>query len=288
MEGATADGEEREIKILPYESIRQLHDEYLFDHDIQGKTEDTKAGYKTFREQFQLRREHVRLLRCKGSFPTCDICNTALEMLRDTKRWDSAQREIVLRFRRLHLKQQQIEREHLEKVKQDCRKIDPTTGMPLQALIFTDAMTSSRGNTPKEGVGRRSKQTKAILNRVFGTQVICGPVEFLMYSSVDQLQMGGANLAIEIQRLAIEKLSIELEKRNLLTPRIITFQFDNCGENKNKEMFCYASLLVELGSFDTVNINFLVVGHTHCNLDQTFSVCHRKYIMRRLLHLLWQ
>ena len=117
--------------------------------------------------------------------------------------------------------------------------------MPLQALLFTDAMTSSKGNTAKEGVGRTSKPGKTILNRVFGTQVICGPVEFMMYSSVDQLQMGGANLAIEIQRLAIEKLSLELEKRNLLLPRIMTFQFDNCGENKVSFLITTMLLLVK-------------------------------------------
>ena len=100
------------------------------------------------------------------------------------------------------------------------------------ALIFTDAMTSSRGNTPKEGVHRRSKPGKTILNRVFGTEVVCGPLEFTMYTSVDQMVMGGANLAIEVQRLAMEKLSLELEKRNMLMPRIMNFQFDNCGENK--------------------------------------------------------
>lgn len=37
-------------------------------------------------------------------------------------------------------------------------------------------------------------------------------------------------------------------------------------------MFCYAATLVELGLVDSVNINFLIVGHTHDLLDQMFSV----------------
>lgn len=41
---------------------------------------------------------------------------------------------------------------------------------------------------------------------------------------------------------------------------------------QNKEMFCYAASLVELGLVDIVNINFLIVGHTHDSLDQIFSV----------------
>lgn len=41
-------------------------------------------------------------------------------------------------------------------------------------------------------------------------------------------------------------------------------------------MMCFASLLVESGYADTVYLSFLVVGHTHCNLDQAFSVIAKK------------
>jgi len=37
-------------------------------------------------------------------------------------------------------------------------------------------------------------------------------------------------------------------------------------------MFGYASALVELGYFDAIDINFLIVGHTHSSIDQYFSV----------------
>jgi hypothetical protein len=37
-------------------------------------------------------------------------------------------------------------------------------------------------------------------------------------------------------------------------------------------MFCYCASLVELAFVDTVNISFLIVGHTHDNIDQNFSV----------------
>ena len=41
-------------------------------------------------------------------------------------------------------------------------------------------------------------------------------------------------------------------------------------------MFCYSSLLVQTGLVDEVHLSFLVVGHTHCNLDQEFSVQSKK------------
>lgn len=37
-------------------------------------------------------------------------------------------------------------------------------------------------------------------------------------------------------------------------------------------MFGYASTLVELGYFEAIDINFLIVGHTHSSIDQYFSV----------------
>ena len=41
-------------------------------------------------------------------------------------------------------------------------------------------------------------------------------------------------------------------------------------------MFCYASLLIEAGFAAEINLSFLVVGHTHCNLDQNFSVLSKR------------
>ena len=41
-------------------------------------------------------------------------------------------------------------------------------------------------------------------------------------------------------------------------------------------MFAYGASLVELGIVSEVHINFLIVGHTHSNLDQYFSVYSKK------------
>ena len=53
-----------------------------------------------------------------------------------------------------------------------------------------------------------------------------------MNISVDQMITGGANLAIEIQRIAMERLSEDLAMLGLELPRVCFFQFYNCGENK--------------------------------------------------------
>ena len=62
--------------------------------------------------------------------------------------------------------------------------------------------------------------------------MIAGDIDVMLHVNVDQTIPGGANLAIEIQRLAMQYMSDELGKRNQLMPRILHWQFDNCGENK--------------------------------------------------------
>lgn len=55
-----------------------------------------------------------------GSLPTCNVCNTAHEMMR-SKKYGVEEKEIILKFLRLHLKQQLTERLQLEKTKKLCK-----------------------------------------------------------------------------------------------------------------------------------------------------------------------
>lgn len=54
----------------------------------------------------------------------------------------------------------------------------------------------------------------------------------IMYVSVDDTIPGGANIGIEVTRLALQKLSERLEAEGLEMPMELNFQFDNGGENK--------------------------------------------------------
>ena len=92
---------------------------------ITRENPDNIAGRTCFEKAYKELEEKkvVKLTSCKGSMPTCSICNVANEMLRNTKRWNEAQREVVLKFQRLHLKQQQLERENLELTKKLCARV---------------------------------------------------------------------------------------------------------------------------------------------------------------------
>ena len=85
------------------------------------------------------------MMRCKGNFSTCDICNAANAFLTDgSRRYTTSQRELILKWRRLHLKQQAAERLDLERRRQEALYVDPHTHQPTKAFMFGDAMTHRR------------------------------------------------------------------------------------------------------------------------------------------------
>lgn len=180
-----------------------------------------------------------------------------------------SQREVIQKFRQLHLTQQSKEREFLDHRKLQAAKVDDA-GNPLRLFLFSDGFTIYTCNTPR--FATESKGDKVIETRIVGTEVICGPIKTVLVYRTDAMVGGGANSTIELMRQAMIDTSILLRKRGLLMPRTLWLQFDNCGDQKNKEFFCYSSLLIELFAFDEVEIAFLIVGHTHASIDQYFSV----------------
>ena len=147
-------------------------------------------------------------------------------------------------------------------------------GQPQYAHILADAMSQWRGNTPKIGGGdfRHSKNDATFVeNRVMAVEMVCGPIDCVRLYHTNNLVNGGANYMITVLKLAIEDLSSMLQAEGFALPPHLIINFDNCGENKNQFMFAYTSLLVELCLFDTIEINFLMVGHTHCSVDRMFG-----------------
>ena len=62
-------------------------------------------------------------------------------------------------------------------------------------------------------------------------------------------------------------------RRGGTLPPVLRIQADNCGkENKNQYMFAFCATLVELEYFAKMYLSFLLVGHTHDDIDQRFSV----------------
>jgi hypothetical protein len=66
---------------------------------------------------------------------------------------------------------------------------------------------------------------------------------------------------------------------------VLNIQLDNaCSNNKNRYVFSLFSLLVYKGVFRKVYVNFLLVGHTHEDIDAMFGRWSRRLVRMTIQH----
>jgi hypothetical protein len=86
---------------------------------------------------------------------------------------------------------------------------------------------------------------------------------------------GGSNFTLECIVRTLQKLGDDSVDGKL--PPHLYIQLDNCsGDNKNYVVTGFLNLLVAKGVFETIEVGYLPVGHTHEDIDQVFSVLSRK------------
>ena len=85
------------------------------------------------------------------------------------------------------------------------------------------------------------------------------------------------NLAVE----CLHHTLLKLEKRNKTLPRVLYLQLDNGPDQKSRQFLSFIAYLVHMKVFDKIKVSYLVVGHTHEDIDQYFS-CISRYIRKFL------
>jgi hypothetical protein len=262
------------VRFVPYENPTQFYQDYVNFHDTFGLGINTKAKSDTFRKALDSLYDSIRLVHAKGSFPTCDTCNNANDMLRNPKvSFNPEFRDIVMKFKRAHLMRQMEERAYMEENIHRA-KSEVKGHQPQVAHLLCDAISSWRGNTPKVGGGqyRHSKGDQNFVeNRVMAVEMVCGPINCVRLYHSNNLVSSGANYMITVLKQALEDLAQMCFDEGFVLPPELILNFDNCGENKNQFMFAYCSILVELCLFKVIQVNFLIVGHTHCSVDRMFG-----------------
>jgi hypothetical protein len=87
---------------------------------------------------------------------------------------------------------------------------------------------------------------------------------------------GGSSLTCTILSLVLEEAFTFLERHAKPKPAHLWIQADNAGgENKNHVLLGFCAVLVGRGMFKTVQVNHLIVGHTHEDIDAFFAIISR-------------
>ena len=81
------------------------------------------------------------------------------------------------------------------------------------------------------------------------------------------------NLTIEVLRRTLKKIHTEFG----FLPPVLHLQLDNASDNKSQLFLAFLAYLVQEGVFLKVKLSYLLVGHTHKDIDQYFSVISRSF-----------
>ena len=193
-------------------------------------------------------------------FSKCQICweyRTCLQAMTNDRMKDAIKRQFVL-----HNTLQVEERKDYWRAKQSA--ISQPDG---SLCLIVDGMDQNTTMVPK-----LRQSVKGIEGRYVKTH-LCGVLVhgLALYTHVwvDAHHKHDSNQVVT----SIMKVLGDVRQRRGTFFPLLRIQADNCGrENKNKYVFGLCATLVGLGYFSEVQLSFLIVGHTHEDIDQRFSV----------------
>lgn len=249
---------------LPQVLVRDVYEEYTTFCNAMRDTSGAERALNVsqFREMWKREYGYVKCSRPKGTFKVCETCARITMNMKNSKDTDEYMR--MKKTRQHHLDMQRAQRR--------CYYENKVEGMasPEDVLsLIQDGMDQAKSNLPL--LQRRSKNDSVQLMKQKVVGVIAHGHGHYIYVAQPPV-VGNANLTIECLWRTILKLQERYERALWKWPGKLHLQLDNASDNKSKAFFGFAAQLIEEGVFDEVNMNFLIVGHTHEDVDQYFSV----------------
>lgn len=167
-----------------------------------------------------------------------------------------------------HRDQQSLEREKLAKHRKKCFS-NPEKYMG----IVIDGMDQKKTRLPHWPRPPKSIDESCLIQlHVVGCLVFNGELHSRVFLNYPNLHNDG-NLTITI----LQRVIVEWEKRPGGLPPVLYLQLDNTSrENKNNLLMTYLHMLLEKKVFKKIKLGFLLVGHTHDQIDQMFSRFSRR------------
>ncbi len=244
---------------LPFFRKRDVYTEYIKEYyklHESGRRHSSKYYFcwtwKHFCPKIKIRK--------LGRFTKCDECEASRAALENAVK-HGLDTEPIRRRRKAHI--EFVAKERLEyKKKRDRAIIDPTK----YASIILDGADQSRFGLPHFTTSTKAERGHSIKIKLLGLLEHCRPNRLHLYTLTEEFETGANHIIESLYRFILVRAN-----KSLLPPRLFV-QVDNCTrENKNRYFMSFIESLVKWGIFDEVEVGFLPIGHTHEDIDQSFS-----------------
>ncbi len=197
-----------------------------------------------------------------GRFAKCSICEKLRKGIHDaTAKRDYKTLAILRQQKAEH--NELIGRERREyKKKRDKARLQPTQYLS----IIVDGADQSPFGLPHFMIKTKDDRGHTLKVRLIGLLEHNQQNRLRLFTLTEEYPTGANHVIEAIHRFLGERVN------QATLPRTFYLQVDNCTrENKNRYFFAYIESLLRWKLFDEIIVSFLPVGHTHEDIDQTFS-----------------
>jgi hypothetical protein len=246
---------------LPYVSWPKLYEVYLFHAQKNGYSHVSKSAFCTIIKSSE--HKDLSFKYGKGEFSICDTCFKLDEEMNEMKKSRTFLEQDMKALNARRKAHYQVIEWDRGQYSINCNLSMNSPGQYISICI--DAMDQFKTNLPYfHRFPKKLDKVERIKNRLVGA-IVHGrkPAKFLFHA-FDNIS-ADANLVLTIIMILLKRFENEL-------PPTLFLQLDNCpGENKNRFVFSALVRLLELGLFKHIYVNFLLVGHTHIDIDRYFA-----------------
>lgn len=252
-----SDNEVVPLILLPMNTVKFDVFNYV-NEEVKRMCDGETISMSSFRKMWRIKYPHVQVPPF-SRFSKCFHCWEYKCGMEGTTNADARIR--IKELFMLHLLNQMEERRHYWIFKRSCY-ISPE----LYMCIIVDGMDQNTTMVP------RMRQTVKNIEHRFVKTHLCGALVhgIGLYCDV----WFGAHHKHDSNQVVSTLFYVigDVLRRKGFLPPTLRIQADNCTrENKNIYMFALCAALVGLGFFKEVELCFLIVGHTHEDIDQRFS-----------------
>ncbi len=242
---------------LPFYRKKEVYNHFIseYKHIYEGLPPTKSYFYKVWKQSCS----HIKV-RKRGRFTICSICESIRLQLEGAIKRKEDTRPIMVK-KRAHNAMVSKERAEYSRKRNNAIR-DPKRF----CSVIIDGADQAAFGLPHFTTLTKDVRGNALKVRLIGILQHGSPNKLRLYTMTEE-QQTGANHIVE----ALHRFLNDLATASKI-PSYLHIQADNCvRENKNRFIFGYLESLIAWNVVDEIEMSFLPIGHTHEDIDQSFS-----------------
>ncbi len=253
---------------------KRLH--YYFEYAWWSKhSGEAVASFNTFLRAFKhCETQKILRIRNVGNHPTCDQCVGYKKQLR-LARWPRERHKILEQYSK-HIRCQWLDRQayenacnislNLRAALREGNRMERMAWSASQICLAVDGMDQAKFRVPR--IFCKTHELEKVVRPALHVQGAWAHGFGYHLAVMDADMRKDTNNNVEVISGMLEQIQVT----HGALPLGLHLQQDNtCRECKNQKVIKWACKLVALGVFQWITFGYLIVGHTHENLDGTFG-----------------